>query len=151
VRHIEAIKVDHEKYQRCEVDGTGWDGVNDLVSSVKIFEAVKSNMAKQLTPAMELKVGKSILLENTVEPKQPSLSAAEKKRREISPWPLQCDGCGEVGDGYEAEGKTVQCDICKNWSHTECFADSFELSVDNDNGTWSCPLCRNIVVWADRK
>ena len=40
---------------------------------------------------------------NTPQP----LSDAEKKQSELSPWPINCEGCGESGDGYEAEGKMI--------------------------------------------
>jgi hypothetical protein len=79
-------------------------------------------------------------------------SVQPAKEWDLSPWPIDCQGCGEAGDGYEGSDKeTIECDICKKWSHIECLADFLELSMDNDDGTWSCPVCRGIVVWTGDK
>lgn len=76
--------------------------------------------------------------------------------RSMSPWPIFCSGCGDEEDGNVTgeDRDTIQCSMCKRYSHTDCIRRHFEddlpedaEEVDSDKFKWSCPVCRGQPLW----
>jgi hypothetical protein len=61
-----------------------------------------------------------------------------------SPWRINCLACGKISDcATDADGNTIQCNACKDWSHLVCVdAKDPNLAVDSlDDLEWICPDC----------
>ena len=156
VRDINDIRGDWKKHEKYMVDGTGWDEDDEPANApepAKSSKTVKFDITppatSQITSATP--TSKSGVIAPTIRAQPEPVSTAEQQKCAVSPRPLECDGCGESDVAYQVIAPIVQCNICKTWSHTDCFADSIELSMGNGDGTWSCPTCRDIVVWTDKK
>lgn len=89
-------------------------------------------------------------------------AATSQSARSESPWEIDCIGCGVIGDGRDgvtftggsdSSLGTIQCDGCRRWSHGDCMVEQFALDAKlhcNDNDvSWSCPVCRGLSVWSD--
>jgi hypothetical protein len=74
----------------------------------------------------------------------------------LASYAVDCEGCGDVGDWFGAEdelleGGLIQCDSCKKYLHSACMQDPLSFSLRNNDSTWFCPSCRDIVVWRDTR
>jgi hypothetical protein len=148
IRDVNDIEEDRKRYEKWTIDGTGWDEDGNPDTS-DFAQPLKKNVgAETLQLPSTASTSKSGII---APPISGPTHAVDMQGREVSPQPLECDGCGESDVAYKPTVPTVQCNICMTWSHTDCFADSVELSMHNDDDTWSCPTCRNIVVWTDKK
>jgi ubiquitin C-terminal hydrolase len=145
---VNDIGEDWKRYEKWTIDGTGWDEDENPNASDFAQPSKKDVGAETSQLPSTASTSKSGVIAPQI---NGPVHAADMQGREVSPQPLECDGCEESDVAYKPTVLTVQCNICMTWSHTDCFADSAELSMHNDDDTWSCPTCRDIVVWTDKK
>lgn len=155
VRDASDIRDDLKKCEKYMVDGTKWDDDedNNLSESTKYSKKVKFNLtAPAASMASASSTSESMVISLLADTPHERTPVVVQQKRQFSPRPLECDGCGKSDNAYEADDCTVLlCSVCKTWSHSACIDDCIDLSMPNKDGTWTCPTCREIVVWTDKK
>jgi len=138
--HKEAIK--SQEHSRISIQSDAADETNSKKS--KSMKATRKVTFQQSPPSSPKPAPTP-----SASPPQPHPDIEEKQI--LLPRKVHCEGCGESSDWCGALEDTMQCKECRKWAHTECMQSPIELAFRNDDQTWTCPSCRDIVVWADTK
>lgn len=124
-RDVFSIAMDRDHYERPQVDGTRWE-----------CSGKDTAIASSHTSILPLAAASSSQIPTQNSHSEPVL--------------VECDGCGTTEDTCK-ESDAIQCSNCTKWSHQLCMEVSSELLDKNEDGSWSCPACKNVTVWNDDK